>query len=706
MNNDSKNNPCFQGDIIGDWREEIVVRCGTNLRVYTSGMGTGYSFPTLWNDHQYRQAMVWQMMAYNQSPHLSYFLGEMEGITMAPPTLTMDGRTEISNGGTVSTTTAHLLICDPNDMTVSVADGAAPYMLTVNTPTWVQGHDDNSNITTTSYVHTMTGGSLTGSMRLVKQGDGTLVMPSATHSYTGETNVWAGTLQLDGTLTKSTVWLNRFARIVSHNGTFKGGIAMDYAAELLPGGENGRGAVTTTTLTMNFGSRLVLDVYDDITSDLINADKLVVNTKDWTAGPKYLKPVVQIVQHADGGQLPDGTYIIGNIKTVSGELGNLIVEGLENMKYELKHENSQLLLIIGTGVSTTCPKAVVTETALSNINGLLLPTVSIDVPTFVMGGETVKPTLSAAFTDLKGNTSALDFSKTLYAENYEQATGTADWTTRYATLELADDEGKGKYMKIIQGGGSGPRSAYKRFYSTSIYDSDEYTVAFDAYFHYTQGNYDPNELCLYGEGAAMPNSNAIFSSPNYVFKLTGGKNYSSEYSVAGSGNTFVLENETWYHFQVTVDRSRRTVAYTISDMDGTQVDSGNYAVSDASVNMNIQGMEAGLGRAYSYAGIDNIRIYKAESMYSFTCPGTLTVTTSYRGCRSNSVVYEAKGIMPGDVNNDGTVNIVDVTSTISHVLGEAPENFVKEAADVNNDGKIDIVDVTSIIDIVLMAGNE
>ena len=81
MNNDSKNNPCFQGDIIGDWREEIVVRCGTNLRVYTTGMGTDYSLPTLWFDHQYRQAMVWQMMAYNQPPHLSYFLGEMEGIT-------------------------------------------------------------------------------------------------------------------------------------------------------------------------------------------------------------------------------------------------------------------------------------------------------------------------------------------------------------------------------------------------------------------------------------------------------------------------------------------------------------------------------------------------------------------------------------------------------------------------------------------------
>lgn len=85
MNNDSKNNPCFQGDLIGDWREEIVVRCGKNVRIYTSATATDFGMPSLWFDHQYRQAMVWQMMAYNQPPHVSYFMGELEGYTVAPP---------------------------------------------------------------------------------------------------------------------------------------------------------------------------------------------------------------------------------------------------------------------------------------------------------------------------------------------------------------------------------------------------------------------------------------------------------------------------------------------------------------------------------------------------------------------------------------------------------------------------------------------
>ena len=55
MNNSSKNNPCFQGDIIGDWREEIIMRLESHnniIRVYTTGMSTGYDLPTFWHDHE------------------------------------------------------------------------------------------------------------------------------------------------------------------------------------------------------------------------------------------------------------------------------------------------------------------------------------------------------------------------------------------------------------------------------------------------------------------------------------------------------------------------------------------------------------------------------------------------------------------------------------------------------------------------------
>ena len=103
LNNDSKNNPCALGDIIGDWREEVVVRTADNayIRIYTTPIPTAYRIPTLWHDYQYRNAMVWQCVGYNQPPHKSYFLGQLEDITVAPPPYTLTGRTEIPNGGII-----------------------------------------------------------------------------------------------------------------------------------------------------------------------------------------------------------------------------------------------------------------------------------------------------------------------------------------------------------------------------------------------------------------------------------------------------------------------------------------------------------------------------------------------------------------------------------------------------------------------------
>lgn len=55
------------------------------IRIYTTTAPTPWRNYTLWHDMQYRNAMVWQMCGYNQPPHTSYFLGELEGITQAPP---------------------------------------------------------------------------------------------------------------------------------------------------------------------------------------------------------------------------------------------------------------------------------------------------------------------------------------------------------------------------------------------------------------------------------------------------------------------------------------------------------------------------------------------------------------------------------------------------------------------------------------------
>jgi hypothetical protein len=55
----------------------------------------------------------------------------------------------------------------------------------------------------------------------------------------------------------------------------------------------------------------------------------------------------------------------------------------------------------------------------------------------------------------------------------------------------------------------------------------------------------------------------------------------------------------------------------------------------------------------------------------------------------------------GDVNEDGTVNIADVTRLIDYLLGDTTAPFNATAADVNSNGDINIADVTALIDLLL-----
>ena len=361
-NNWSKNNPGGIADIFGDWREELIMRSGDNtaILVYTTPIYTQYRIPTLWHDHQYRNAMVWQSMGYNQPPHKSYFLGEMEGITVAPPPYTMTGRTEIANGGTITNVDEHLLVCETNDMNISIEDGASPYMVTFNIPSWVQGTAE-SNITTKKtpiiydyYTCTVTGGALTGSTRVVKQGDGILTLPAVDMTYSGETNIWAGTVNFNGSAANSPVWVNRFGVLNSNaaNAQFKS-IKADYGSEVNPGGENALGSITVAgTYTMGFGSRLKLDLYSEgLKSDKISASKLVVEKKNWSYGPKYMMPVIEVVEHmATGAEtLEPGRYLIAHADTLTGSLANIKVEGITDLKTALEQDDSgDIYLVLGS----------------------------------------------------------------------------------------------------------------------------------------------------------------------------------------------------------------------------------------------------------------------------------------------------------------------------------------------------------------------
>ncbi|MDE7420613.1 MAG: T9SS type A sorting domain-containing protein [Muribaculaceae bacterium] len=75
--NSTKATPNLQADLFGDWREEVILHdrvTESDLIIFTTTIPSEYKVPCLMTDRQYREAIAWQNVAYNQPPHLSYNL--------------------------------------------------------------------------------------------------------------------------------------------------------------------------------------------------------------------------------------------------------------------------------------------------------------------------------------------------------------------------------------------------------------------------------------------------------------------------------------------------------------------------------------------------------------------------------------------------------------------------------------------------------
>jgi hypothetical protein len=112
--NGTKNTPSLTADLFGDWREEVVWRRSDNsaLQIWSTTIASQLRLPTLMHDLQYREAVAWQNVGYNQPPHTSYFIGQgmttpaqpnVYVVRAAPPTVARAAATQpvTSWGGAV-----------------------------------------------------------------------------------------------------------------------------------------------------------------------------------------------------------------------------------------------------------------------------------------------------------------------------------------------------------------------------------------------------------------------------------------------------------------------------------------------------------------------------------------------------------------------------------------------------------------------------
>ena len=92
--NTTKATPCLSADILGDWREEVILWDYENpgdILLFSTPIASQYRVPCLMTDHHYRMAIAWQNVGYNQPPHLGYYL---------PDLFSTDARFVISEGMT------------------------------------------------------------------------------------------------------------------------------------------------------------------------------------------------------------------------------------------------------------------------------------------------------------------------------------------------------------------------------------------------------------------------------------------------------------------------------------------------------------------------------------------------------------------------------------------------------------------------------
>jgi len=98
LNNYTKANPCIVADLLGDWREEFIVRSGTDasiVTIFSTPVKTDHRLYTLLHDSHYRVSVAWQNVAYNQPPHVGYYLPDMVKNLKQPDIYTVSASGEV-----------------------------------------------------------------------------------------------------------------------------------------------------------------------------------------------------------------------------------------------------------------------------------------------------------------------------------------------------------------------------------------------------------------------------------------------------------------------------------------------------------------------------------------------------------------------------------------------------------------------------------
>lgn len=295
--------PLFWGDILGDWREEIVLTehdatGDVGFVLYTTNYTTQVkNIYCLLEDPNYFGQIT--NRGYYQSPNTSFYLGYDMPRPPLPPTMKADETTAVYD-----LTLGNAVVSAPSsDIQNAYFMPVREQTLTLNSP-------------------------IEGAVNLWKGMQGTLVV-NGDITTTGKVVVSEGTLEVNGTVT-SPIEL-RARGVLSGKGTvgeisFEG--SLNYAEGVI------RPTETLTVqgdLTINKNTFVEIDL-DKGTNLQVNGNIAITNA---------------LVFNINATQLMEGTYrLIAYTDTFDGDVANCEVRGIIGLSYEIVNSDNAISLVI------------------------------------------------------------------------------------------------------------------------------------------------------------------------------------------------------------------------------------------------------------------------------------------------------------------------------------------------------------------------
>lgn len=301
--------PAFMGDIIGDWREEIILakqdaNSSTGLVGYTTNIPTTYSIYCLQQDPHYRGDCTTR--GYYQHPNTGFYLGGDMPMPPLPPVFTADVRNEMASGKSV-------MFDLQGDNHEPIPVNHEPTVLYLMNP---RGHD-----------YTFNGNGTSGNGQLIKSMQGAVTF-NCNLGHTGKNIISEGKLTVNGTISGP---LELRAR-----GTLSGTVVLNDVITF-EGALNYEGCRLMPEPVITFKKSVTLP--GDVYIEAKPGNKMVVE------GDLTFKNTNYIAVYLDNKEAAE--YVVAECTgTLTCDPSKLKTRGLDGINYDLVVKDNKLVLQI------------------------------------------------------------------------------------------------------------------------------------------------------------------------------------------------------------------------------------------------------------------------------------------------------------------------------------------------------------------------